>query len=577
MKQGKRFMAMIAMLLCAVMVAGCTPSGDVLEQMGVTVPNQVETDTQKAQLYVANYDGGMGHEWLNRIIAQFEEDFKDTEFVAGKKGVQVIVTNNKTDGKTWLDTMDNNINEVFFTEWIYYYDHVSQGKLLDITDIVTEDLSASTALQGITGSTLDLGDTGSIADKLNDAQRTYYDVDGKYYALPHYVSTTGIVYDMDLFEEEKLYFAADRENGNNGFIIREDDVRSNGPDGVAGTTDDGLPVTYEEFYALCDYMKEKSIIPLTWAVKDYIPDMMQALHAQNAGYDEFMLNYTFEGTAKSLLNDDLTPMGDTQITAENGYMLARQKGLYGAVDFMYNIINNEYYASQFCFSNAVTHLKMQEEFLKSRFSAKQDIAMLVEGTWWENEAEAVWSAMASTPGASKEERNIGFMPLPVMDESVANGNRTILANGKYTGAFIKASIPEEKIPLAKLFLQYTSTESALQDFTVTVGQGRNFNYDLTDEQYDSMTTFQKTTWDLKKNSDVVYPYSDAKLYITYPSSFDPYYFFRSSHLGINYTYPHVAFKNAISTGLDAKTYWLGHVDLSSRATWELNFGATLNQ
>ena len=576
MKRNRRFMAIIAMLLCAVMIAGCAPSAEVLEQIGGEVPNQVKTDTNKVQLYVANYDGGMGHEWLNRIIAQFEEDFKDTEFVPGKKGVQVIVTNNKTDGKTWLDTMDNNINEVFFTEWLYYYDHVSQGKLLDITDIVTEDLSASTVLQDITGSTLDLGDTGSIADKLNEAQRTYYDVDGKYYALPHYVSTTGIIYDMDLFEEEKLYFAADRNNGNNGFIIREDDVRSNGPDGIAGTTDDGLPVTYEEFYALCDYMKEKSIIPLAWAVKDYISDMLQAMHAQNAGYEEFMLNYTFEGTAKSLLNDNLTPMGDTEITAKNGYMLARQKGLYGAIDFMYNIIDKEYYASQFCFSNAMTHLKMQEEFLKSRFSAKQDIAMVVEGNWWENEAAAVWKAMASTPGASKEERNIGFMPLPVMDESLANGERTILANGKYTGAFIKASIPEEKIPLAKLFLQYTSTESALQDFTVTVGQGRNFNYELTDEQYKGMTTFQKTIWDLKKNADVVYPYSDSKLYISYPSSFEPASFFKSSHLGISYVYPHMAFKNGISSGLDAKTYWSGHVDLSSRASWELNYSAALN-
>ena len=31
--------------------------------------------------------------------------------------------------------------------------------------------------------------------------------DGKYYGLPHYESFFGIIYDVDMFEEELLYFA----------------------------------------------------------------------------------------------------------------------------------------------------------------------------------------------------------------------------------------------------------------------------------------------------------------------------------------------------------------------------------
>lgn len=572
MKKMKRSIALIALLLCAVMVftmTGC-------EQLNVEAPDHqnVQVDTNKAQLYVANYNGGMGTEWLNNAAKRFEEKYKDVEFLPGTKGVQILISNSKTSADVWLSTAENNINEVFFTENFVYGDFVSKGVVLDITDVVTDELSASTVIQSLTGSTVDMGDTGTVADKLTQSQKDYYEIDGKYYALPHYMGTMGIVYDIDLFEDERLYLAADKNNGNNGFIIKSTDARSNGPDGVAGTGDDGLPATFEEFYALCEYMKEKSIVPLTWAVSAYMPKLLDAIYAQNAGFEEYMLNYTFEGTTNTLLDDNLQPMGPVEITAENGYMLARQEGLYASLDFMYNIITKELYGSQYCFSSAITHLEMQEEFLKSRFNAKPDIAMMVEGNWWENEANAVWSDMANTPGASKSERNIGFMPMPFLNESLVGTKRT-LVDANYSAAFIKANIAEEKIPLAKLFLQFTSTEAELQQFTVTVGQPRNFNYELTAEQYDSLSGFQKSVWDLKSEADVIYPYSDSELYSAFPSAFKYSTYYTSSYLGISYAQPYQDFYKAASSGLDAKQYWLGHIGLTNKSAWQNSYGSVL--
>lgn len=569
MRKTKKLIPLVALLLCAVILFAMTGC----EDLKIETPDAdgVEIDSTKAQLYVANYNGGFGTQWLSNAAKRFEEAYKDVEFIPGTKGVQILISNSKTSADAWLSTAENSINEVFFTENFIYGDFVSSNVCLDITDVVTDDLSASTVLQSITGSTTDMGDTGTVADKLTDDQKAYYEVDGKYYALPHYLGTMGIVYDIDLFENERLYFAADKDNGNNGFIIRDTDARSNGPDGVAGTSDDGLPATFEEFYALCAYMKEKSIVPLTWAVSAYMPKLMDALYAQNAGYDEYMLNYTFNGTSNTLLDDDLQPMGPVEITSENGYMLARQEGLYASLDFMYNIITKELYGAQYCFSTAMTHLEMQEEFLKSSFNAKPDIAMMVEGNWWENEAAAVWTDMANIPGASKEERNIGFMPLPFLNESLVGTQRT-LVDANYSAAFIKANIAEEKIPLAKLFLQFISTEAELQNFTTTVGQPRNFNYDLTDEQYDSLSTFQKTVWDLKKEAAVVYPYSDSPLYSAYPSAFKYTSFYNSSYLGISYEQPYQDFYKSASAGLDARQYWLGHISLTSKSTLESAYG-----
>lgn len=53
--------------------AGNTPGGG---DTGITE----EVDTARTQLYVSNFNGGYGDEWLKTLKTRFEEFYKDTEF-----------------------------------------------------------------------------------------------------------------------------------------------------------------------------------------------------------------------------------------------------------------------------------------------------------------------------------------------------------------------------------------------------------------------------------------------------------------------------------------------------------------
>ena len=52
-----------------------------------------EVDYSRTQLYVSNFNGGYGDEWLYKLKTRFEEFYKETIFEEGKKGVQVLIDN----------------------------------------------------------------------------------------------------------------------------------------------------------------------------------------------------------------------------------------------------------------------------------------------------------------------------------------------------------------------------------------------------------------------------------------------------------------------------------------------------
>lgn len=109
--------------------------------------------------------------------------------------------------------------------------------------------------------------------------------DGKthYYAIPHYSAYTGIIYDIDLFDENLYYFAKTPTGSalEELFVADNTVARSAGPDGVEGTDDDGLPATYDEFFKLCEYIKQGAATPLVWTganYKDYLNSSDLACH-----------------------------------------------------------------------------------------------------------------------------------------------------------------------------------------------------------------------------------------------------------------------------------------------------------
>lgn len=490
-------------LLCvpfALSVASCGSATDAL--LGES-SSQKELDKSKAQLYVWNYDGGFGHAWLDAAIERYEEAQKDTVWIEGTKGVQVIVDNQKQ-GSAQLETRLKTMrSQVMFVENVNYLNWAYQGHMLEITDIVNAPISQ-------------YGETESIADKLTDHQKNYYGLNGKYYALPHYEGFNGLNYDRDLFDQRSWFFHENgqiTEKANSQFL-------SAGVDGKKGTYDDGLPATYEQFFKLCDKIVESGCVPMNWSgmYQFYFDALLHSLVTDFMG-DEALLCYTFDGKTSKLIdtiNADgtFTYMPETTITQENGYLIYRHEAFYRALDFAEKVIDGNYYDPT-SFNGTVAHTDAQDNFILSRFENSKDIAMLVEGSWWVSEADSTFKMMEKQYiGAGRHERKIGFMPFPkaTAERAAEQNNKTYLRDDNYTLRFINANCEEKYIPLAKDFLQFCCTDESLVEVAKTAGSTIGMQFDISAEDYAEMEYYARSLIAHRQNSTVIYPYANSDFF-----------------------------------------------------------------
>jgi hypothetical protein len=477
--------------------------------------HQGTIDTTKTQLYIYNYDGGIGTEWLERLKAKFEEQYKEESFEPEKKGVEIIIKRDKGNPSS---TIAEDYNEIFFAEGINYNDLIVQGRLLDISDIVNETLP---------------GESKSIADKLTAEKISAFTVlDGKHYVLPHYEIYSGVTYDVDLFEEKRLYFGTDGGYTNYAQSYNENpelSLLSAGPDGIKGTYDDGLPATYEQFIKLCSDMKKMhGITPFvfTGSYPKYINHLMGALWAKYNGAKEFMYNVSFDSGSDTTrvivdFNNDEPVISNLPVTPENGYITTWQAGKYYALNFIEKIVKNTWYDLDSA-RGTTSHMDAQTNYVFSRLENKP-IAMIIEGSYWYNEAEnSIKRSERTYPKAIN--RKLAWMPLPgvisgQVDET--NGVKNTVYDTLSSFAFINANIKDNpnKVRLAKLFLQFCYKDENLQDFTLTTGVPKGVDYELTAEQYNSLNYYYKSIYDIKQNSDVVFPYSNSNIFVKHTADF----------------------------------------------------------
>ena len=501
------FMAMSMVASVVANFAACGGVGPGIEQI----------DQGRTQLYVLNFNGGFGDKWLKDIKAEFEALHANNSYENGKKGVQIILNSGKKLGNDIEQDLLEATDEIYFTEYVSpLYDYISKDYLLDITDIVTETLP---------------GEDRSIEDKMSQTQRDFLKVDftnsgnTKYYAIPHYSIYTGIIYDIDLFEEQGLYLLKDGGYSIPGAFFNGEYIGSgelsNGPDGQAGTYDDGMPATYDEFFALCDYMvKNKGVIPFNWFGKQgaiYHGNLVNSMHADYEGMEQMRLNFTLDGTAKNLVSVDasgnVTDLPDLEITNENGYELAAQGGYYYALKFMEQVITGEgYHNATKTGSLTYTHLQAQSDYLYSSYR-QSPIAFLIEGTWWENEASDTFEAMAQF-SLGKYDRRFGMLPFPKATSDKI-GEKFTVYDGKTAFGFIAKNTPKEKHELAKEFLQFCYTDDKLADFSVKTNSFRDLDYTLTGEQQAQLSGFGKYLYDVKAsgNLDIVYPFTTTTKFV----------------------------------------------------------------
>ena len=357
--------------------------------------------------------------------------------------------------------------------------------MADITDVVTTPLNESKYV-------ISTEETKSIEEKINNPELvSYYNRDGKYYALPFYDAIFGLVYDVDLFESKRLYF----NKAETGFIGNIEQPRSVGPDGKEGTYDDGLPKDLDQWKKLLDRMTDIGIIPMTWNGKNasYMERYLMSIWADYEGKANFDLNNTFSG--------EYTFPGDsqpTQITQENAYLLQKQEGKRQALSMAKLIASDTDYYSPNAILPSQTHTLAQNEFLTSSIK-NQRIAMLVDATWWENEADLVFKGMADLNGNdyARGVRRFAFMPAPKGEG--ANEGTTLLSVSGMSVAFVNAY--SQKMDAAKKFLSFAHLDENLRKFTKMTGVPRPYKYELTEEDRAAMSYFGNTLYDVYSDPD----------------------------------------------------------------------------
>ena len=299
-----------------------------------TTPGE-KIDKNKTQLYVGLVPSGYGNSWLYKAIERFEAEYATYEFEpgTGKKGAQIIV-DDVPYGNTIATSLPTARYEVVYTEDVNYFDLINKNLLYDMTSIINAEFED----KDVGGNAI----TSTLADKIAvDYIKEVYTHNNKIYALPFVANDRGIIYDRDLFEEKGYFFIATDPDSNDYTAYKQSDGKyllgkesdvdtelSQGRDGKPGTWDDGLPATYEQFFALFGQMITDGVTPITWSgmYASYYTNWITGLWANNEGYDQMLLNYSFDGTATTIVesvdaNGNVTLKDPIQIT-HNIYLLA---------------------------------------------------------------------------------------------------------------------------------------------------------------------------------------------------------------------------------------------------------------
>ena len=513
---------------------------------------QIQVDEKRTQLYVFNFDGGYGAEWMSTAIAEYERLHAEDVYEEGKVGVQIIPTHTKKtrEGAEIL----SNREEVYFTEAVQYYQSINDGAFADITDIVVK---ANVYEQEKT-----------IESKMTQEQKDYfgYKKDGKtiYYGIPHYSGAFGLVYDIDLFDEKGFYFK-DGYNPSDAleehFIYDVNDKKSAGPDGVKDTSDDGLPATYTEFIELCDYISSIGLTPICWSganYSGYISMLYNQLVVNDAGLEDSLMMYSMEGTADKLglVNENgefVRDANPTTITADNAYELYRHESKYKALEFLRKIIKTEKYLNETAFTNTHEHTTAQDDFLWSgKDGMTKSMAMLADGVWWQSEANETFKAMGTQMAAwSKENRNLGWMPLPKAEQK---DQKNVYFDHLYSMCFVKKNIASWKLPLAVDFIQFVHTDENLKMFTKTTNTPKAYNYEMNASDLAELTPFGRSVLEYKQNADVLYPFSSQAKFLNNQAMFTAGEGYKATIDKNDVTYPSMTLHEK---NVSAKTYFEG--------------------
>jgi len=214
-------------------------------------------------------------------------------------------------------------------------------------------------------------------------------------------------------------------------------------------------------------------------------------------------------SSETLFSTDISaPNVKTQaLTEATGYYATQQAARYYASAFVEMAFNNDYIENKNTnFSNTAAQLS----FISSGVGAQDVSGMLIEGSFWYNEAKD-YGSFEDYYAATKYEktsRTLAWMPLPVQWEgSVTEGNGkapTLLATDGY--AFINGRFKNNEAvsSASKDFLKFLYTDEELSAFTATTGVAKcAIDYELLPADYEKLDDFQEGVWKMRSEGTVI--------------------------------------------------------------------------
>lgn len=482
-KKGLNVLSCVVSATLAFSLVACSGTGDSQESGGGNV----------TELNIGNVSAGMGDEWLVAVANKFEQAYANYQGADGKVGVKVKITNKLGEYATpsLITDMPYNGMDMYVVANSTYTalknaTHNGASILADITDVVTGlnyDAKGNLVADG-TGTT-------SIASRMVEAYADYYNLgtetEASYYGLPFFATPCGAAYDADLFGREGLYFKADGSIG----ATKEDVAAGNcstGPDGKIGSYDDGMPNTWQQFEELMNYMVSSNITPFIWSGANTY--QRKYFFGQVYANYEGLRDYT---TLHELHGED-SQFGE--ITPSDAWRLAGQEGRLASYYVVDTILNNPRYYHTNSMDGTMTHKLAQKTFIES-VNTSNPIAIIFDGSWWENECREYFDAMSQFPGYGYGERDFRVLPIPNFEGTKLDGttastqsdDRQVLVMNHADGSAIYVSAQAKQLELAKEFVKFMHSREMLV-LTTQIGVAiRPFEYEFEPAELAACTKF----------------------------------------------------------------------------------------
>lgn len=556
------------------------------------------TDGDKTVLSILAHAGGPGIDYFNTATSQyggksmvqaFEEKYANVSFEPGKTGVTVKIAalDSGRDDAIKAAISSGNGADVYYTWGRFEQEMAASGIYKNITQLMTEKVYTA---------------DGELAEGTYNPTTKQYEWTGEQPTLSIVDKMTAHKEELwlsdptgNLYNEGEGYYSIAYEDSLMGFVVDYDLFKEKGWNNYEGI--DGLPDTREDFFDLIARIKDANMIPFTtcestcgYWVPFYNAFLMQYEGEQaSAGYTYSgtvtFPKSAFEGSTVDVDAEGMTLSEDgnsysVEITPRNAWLLNYLPGVEKCVEFMRDIfqtdnlnnqVNNTTYDAGTC----------QRTFITSKMKRGQNdtrIAMIFEGDWWENEARDVFS---TSNGGEYGTRDFRMMTIPYIDGQKDDNVRSISNTMEGDNLFVNAY--SDKYEVARLWLQFTHSETALETYNMLTGLGRSYTYDLSDAQLAQMSKFAQQCYKIRNG---VGDYANVTIvYNNYLSDGCDYYknnplggfggeksFYSSVVGGTGYDHLSSFFrKHAKDDYVTAEEYLAGMKTFNSKANWERKY------